>query len=128
MNQVWIQIIVTLGTVFLGVVGAGKYALKELTQARNQEREEIFKLFKDMQEQMIEAFFKLQNDHLETYNRKNGSIERITHESNNAIREFTKGLTKAMDKLSASVDENTRFTREGTLLTRQAVEVAKEIK
>jgi hypothetical protein len=84
MDSTLTQIIVGVGSILAGMFALIKYWLRESTNTREKEledrrkeREEIFKLFKEMQFQMIDTFQKFQMQYLETYNQKNGQIERI---------------------------------------------------
>ena len=77
MNEVWIQIIVAIGGIVVSGFALIRYWIRETNKVREKEledrkreREEIFKLFKDMQTQMIESFQKFQLQYLETYNQK----------------------------------------------------------
>ena len=121
MNDVWIQIIITLGGIFGGLITYGKYLL---TQTDKRE-ERMIKMFEESQQNIIQL-----------YSQKNAQNERITKDFSNTVREINKSildsnrqtnilrenLTQVLTSLQRIIETNTSVTQ------RAAQTVAEEIK
>lgn len=89
MESVWLQLVITAGTVLTGMFFTIRYAIKET----NKGKDGFLKYLERMQEQQLEY-----------YEVKNGHLERIS-------KEFAKTInknTKAIEKLTA---ENKSFNK-----------------
>ena len=134
MNEVWIQIIVAIGGIVVSGLALIRYWIRETNKVREKEledrkreREEIFKLFKDMQTQMIESFQKFQLQYLETYNQKNGQIERISNSFVKTIDALRDQLTRALNKINSTVENNTNVIANNTRATERASTIAEHL-
>lgn len=82
MNEVWIQLIAALGTIFGGLFLTIRYNIKE----NNKAKEGFLSFLRESNEQQMEY-----------YEKKNGHLERISKDFTTAINKNTRSI----DKLAA---------------------------